>query len=647
MAAGFSCQTGGRSVTCHHDLHIFPDFAASTHFKESDTPMPAFDQSTRLAQLFSPLPAGDIVLLDMHGSEFVNGDTVYFVRALTPKGIAEIEPLLGEPMSIKIDSVSQTPRDIHLLVDAIHYLGAQDQNHLYEFELRPWLWMLGRRVNSRIFKEKSVADIIREIAGEHGIGGQTALDIKATCANDPVEYLVQYNESDLDFLRRLMEQTGMNCHCEMTDSKHTIVLSDSTDSFPLAPGPGRSFSPLGEVGDRAVENFDNWMPRRKLTTGQTRLTDYNFKTPTANMEVNATAQQNFQFSNLESFVYPGNYLAEGGGKPLAKRRTEALRGGDAIVMADGNAPTLGAGMRFDLAAHPDDSQEDEYVVLAAHHSINNGDFSSSGGGGNDQGTHRGSFQLTRSSIPVAPALKTPRPTINSPQTAVVVDGANGELDEFGRITLQFPWAPDAETVRCRVSQIWAAEEWGTMFVPHTGMEVIVEFMNGDPDQPIVTGCLWNNDRKPDFPASKLISGFKTVRDNRLLFVDEEGSEAILIRGQKDMVTVVMNDDKHIVHNNRITKITTDQTDTVGGNVKTTVEGKEDHKVTGALTIESTSKIELKVGGSSIVIDTGSITISSPKITIDAQMALKTNGGATAEHGAGGKMTIQAPMVMIN
>lgn len=230
--------------------------------------MPAFDQSTRLAQLFTPLPPGDIVLLDMHGSEYVNGDTVYFVRALTPKGIDEIEPLLGEPMSIKINSVSQTPRDIHLLVNSIRYVGAQDQDHIYEFELRPWLWMLGRRVNSRIFKEKSVADIIREIAMEHGIGGQTALEVKASGGSDPVEYLVQYNESDLNFLCRLMEQTGMNCHCEMTDSKHTIVLSDSTDSFPRAPGSGRSFSPLADVGDRAVENFDNWMPRRRLSTGQ-------------------------------------------------------------------------------------------------------------------------------------------------------------------------------------------------------------------------------------------------------------------------------------------------------------------------------------------------------------------------------------------
>ena len=609
--------------------------------------MPAFDQSTRLAQLFSPLPAGDIVLLDMHGSEYVNGDTVFFVRALTPNGIAAIEPLLGEAMSIQIATLSGAPRDIHLLVDAIHYVGSQDQNHIYEFELRPWLWMLGRRVNSRIFKDKTVADIIREVAGEHGIGGQTALDIMASGASDPVEYLVQYNESDLDFLRRLMEQTGLNYHCEMTDSKHSIVLTDRTDSFALAPGEGRSFSPLGEVGDRAVENFDNWMPRRKLTTGQTRMMDYNFKTPTAGMEVNSSVEQRFPFSNLESFVYPGNYLAQGGGRPLAKRRTEALRGGDAIVVADGNAPSLGAGMRFELSAHPDDSQEGEYVVLAAHHSVNNGDFSSRGGSAGDQGTYRGSFQLCRSSIPVAPVLKTARPNITSPQTAVVVDGANGELDEFGRITLMFPWAPDAETMRCRVSQMWAAEEWGTMFIPHTGMEVIVEFMNGDPDRPIVTGCLWNNDRKPEFPKNKLVSGFKTVRDNRLLFVDEEGAEAILIRGQKDMVTVVMNDDKHIVHNNRITKITTDQTSTVGGNVKTTVEGKEDHKVTGALTIESTAKIELKVGGSSIVIDSGSITLSSPKITIDAQMALKTNGGATAEHGAGGTMTIKAPLVMIN
>lgn len=608
--------------------------------------MPAFDQSSRLAKLYTPLAEGDIVILDMHGSEYVNGNTIIYLRTLTNKSVSEIDALLGEPMCVEIGTSSGQPRFFHLLVDAIHYVGRSDQSHIFEFELRPWLWMLGRRINSRIFKDLSVVDIIKAVAAEHGVSGAMKLKDDVTSAAGPVEYLVQYNETDLDFVRRLMEQEGINFHCEMEENAHTIVLSNRTDSFPRATGEARSYSPLGDRGDQSVEHFENWMPRRQLTTGQTRMVDYNFKTPRAGMEVQSAQSQSAAFSNLESYVYPGNYLDSSDGSRIARRRTDALRTADAMVKADGNAAALGAGMRFDLGAHPDDAQKGEYAVLAAHHSLNNGGFGSGSGTGS-QTFYRGSYQFCRSSVPVAPLLQTPRPRIVGPQTAVVMDGADGSLDEWGRITLKFFWAPDAETMRCRVAQTWAAQEWGTMFVPHTGMEVIVEFLEGNPDRPMVTGCVWNEDNHPDFPTNKLVSGFKTVRDNRLLFVDEAGSEAILIRGQKDMVTVVMNDDKHIVHNNRITKITTDRTETVGGDVKTTVSGKETHKVTGDLTIESTSKIELKVGGSSITIEPMSITIKATTITIEATAALATKGGATAEHKAGGPMIIQAPIVNIN
>ncbi|GLS86106.1 hypothetical protein GCM10010873_10800 [Cypionkella aquatica] len=607
--------------------------------------MPTFSQDNRIGRMFTPLPANDLVLIEFSGSEAVNTISQFRVKALSSKPVSAIEPLLGEAIAVEIVTPLGEVRDFHQMVDAIRYLGPEGSEHVYEFELRPWFWQLSRRINSRIFHEVNVIDVIRKIVDEYG-NSDVAGFIDLTVGSFPeLEYLVQYNESDMDFLCRMMERFGINYHFKMEQSRHSLVLTTGADAFSDAPSVPRAFSPLGSRGDNTDEHFEAWSPQRQLTTGAVRLMDYNFKTVSANMEARRENLRGFVGANMESFGYPGVYLTAEEGKPIAQRQLDAHRMGDATVRAQGNAASLGAGMKFPLSAHSDAGQLDEYAVLAAYHFASNGTFRS--GGATAENAYHGSYVLTRSSNPIAPPRQTRLPRINGPQTAVVVEGADGDIDEFGRIKVKFFWAPDDVSMFCRVSQIWAQDEWGSIFVPHSGMEVIVEFLDGDPDKPLVTGCVWNEKMGPEMPKNRLISGFKTVRNNQFFFDDTENDEKIFIRAQKFMTREVMKDDKTTVHGKQTLKTDGSKSESVGGSVSTSVGGDESHKVSGNLTIESKQKIEIKVGSSSITIDQTSIKIKALTVEVEATAELKTKAGAMATHDGGAMMVIKGILVTIN
>ncbi|WP_054008447.1 type VI secretion system Vgr family protein [Cypionkella psychrotolerans] len=613
-----------------------------------------FSQDNRIGRMFTPLKANDLVLIEFSGSEAVNAISQFRVKALSAKPISEIEPLLGEAIAVQIVTPLGDVRDFHQMVDAIRYLGPEGDHHIYEFELRPWFWQLSRRINYRIFHEVNVVDVIRKIVDEYG-NSDVAGFIDLTVGSFPeMEYVVQYNESDMDFLCRLMERFGINYHFQMEPTRHTLVLTTGADAFSDAPASARAFSPLGSRGDATAEHFDAWSPQRQLTTGSVRLTDYNFKTVSAQMEVTRENLRGFVGGNMESFGYPGVYLTPGEGNPIAQRRLDAYRMGDATVRANGNAASLGAGMKFQLSAHSDAGQLDEYAVLAAQHFVSNGTFRSGGGVAADT-AYQGAYVLTRSANPIAPQRLTRPPRVLGPQTAVVVTGAEGDIDEFGRIKVKFFWAPDEVSMYCRVSQIWGQDEWGTIFIPHVDMEVIVEFLDGDPDQPLVTGCVWNEKNRPQMPDNHLTSGFKTVRNNQLFFYDTEGKEEIYIRAQRDMTRVVMHDDKSTTHGKQVLKIDASKSESVGGSssssvggdMSTSVSGAETHRVKGSLSIESKEKIELKVGSSSITIDQTSIKIKALTVEVEATAELKTKAGAMATHDGGAMMVIKGVLVTIN
>lgn len=636
--------------------------------------MSSFTQDSRIGRLLTPLPDNTLVLLEFSGTEFVNDISSFRVRAVAEENPVDLDDLLGKPMTVDFKT-KHGDRYFNLTVFSARFLGRDGKYLFYEFELRPWIWAMARRETSRIFTDLKPDEIIAQVLQEYSGLDNSAHEFHLQNTPPKLEYTVQYRETDLNFVRRLLEEYGINFHIRMEASKQTLVMSDSTDGFSTVEGPSRLFRPMEGVHENDVETFRTWLPQRMVTTGAVKLMDYDFKRPTVAMDAMQADTKNYSNAGFESYDYPGRYILRSDGQKLAKRRLDAFRAQDSTVRADGNLMSLGAGMMFTLADGPTDEDNGTYVCLSAHHHFADGGYRS---GGTHSATYEGYFSVTKESAPIAPERVSPRGFVRGPHTAKVVDGMDGNVDEYGRITVQFHWDANAKSMPCRVSQMWSGPNWGTIFVPRAGMEVIVEFLEGDPDRPMVMGCVYNADNMPPYPLpdKKQVSGIKTqTMDgsgyNELIFDDTAGAELIRMHGQKDLEVTIENDETHEIRNDSTRKILGNRTDTIDKNQTSTVKqnqtltvnqaqdttvtgartvtvkSTETKKVTSTLSISSDAKIELKVGGSSITIDNMGIKITAPKIEILASMQLETNGSMMAKHTSGGLVQIQGPLVTIN
>jgi type VI secretion system secreted protein VgrG len=604
-------------------------------------------QDTRIGRLYTPLEDNELVLLDFSGVESVNEINNFTVKALSEKGPIDANKLLGQPMRVELDTRLGTTRYFHQIVFAVRQMGVIGTDAIYEFELRPWIWGMSRRINSRIFHDKSVSDIITEVCAEFATAYSANVDMKLETSLPPLEYVVQYRESDLDFIRRLMEEYGINFHIEMSETSHKMVLTTAISGFADAKGGARVFSQDRQSLTRPEETFSSWAMDRAVPSGKVRYQDYNFETPKVAMEVTETAVKTFDGTTFETMEYPGRYRSTGEARHLIKRRAAALEAAEETIRASGELINLGAGMKFELSEHQDANQKGKYGVLSAHHSFSSNSYRTGAGAGGE--SYHGTYQLARQNSPVAPTPKTPRPVMRGPQTAEVVQGGDGgEIDKYGRIVVKFHWDKNAISMPCRVSQMWAGPTWGTIFTPHIGMEVVVEFLDGDPDRPLITGCVYNGDNMPPWalPAERLKSGIKTVRNNRLMFDDKESSEVIEVNARKDMNVTVENDETRKVLNDFKSTTFGLSTETVEKDRKVTVKATSLHEITGDMTIKSDASITLQVGSSKIVLKPTSVTIEALQIEISATGSLETKG-AKATHKGVGTMILQAPMININ
>ena len=599
-----------------------------------------------MARLYTPLAENTLSLMDFSGLEAVNEINNFKVKAVAADGPVDMDALLGQPMRIELDSVYNTKHHIHQAVFAARFLGKHDRGYIYEFELRPWIWLLSRQSNSRIFEHKTVIEIITEVMAEYSGFFQCPVNYLSSGSFPVLKYTVQYNETDLNFILRLMEQFNISYFVEMSETGQTLSLMTSVDDFKPAAGPAtRVYMRGGSSNQRDNEVFDHWTDNRLVTTSTVRTDDYNFETPAASLTATSTSTPGHGLKNTEIFVYPGIYTDGNEGSSAALNILKSTSAQSTVVRATGNLRSLAAGVHVKLADHEVADYNVEYAVLAVQHMYTGDQFQS---GGTTQASYHGSYRLMKSDAAFGPDRKTLRPVMRGPQTAVVTDGADGTVDEYGRIIVRFHWDKTAKSMPCRVAQMWAGSHWGTIFTPHIGMEVIVEFLDGDPDRPVVTGCVYNADNMPpwDLPGKKLTSGILTVRDNWLLFDDVEGSELIDIHARKDFTTVVDNDYKLTVLNDVETRTSQNELHVIEGKRETRVAKDDMTNVKGTMTLEADTKLILKVGTSKITMEPNSIKIEATKIDIAAVAELTTKG-LTAEHTATANMTIKGAMVLIN
>ncbi|MBD2801322.1 type VI secretion system tip protein VgrG [Xenorhabdus sp. M] len=474
-------------------------------------------------------------------------------------GLASADPAIDFPavldrsatLTILQDGVEQ--RSITGMVARFEQGNTGLHQTTYQMSIRPDLWRTTLRQNSRIFQQQDISTIVTTILKEHGIRDVV---FSLRHSHPEREFCVQYQESDFAFLQRLTAEEGIFYFFECGSGRNTLVFADDAGSVP--PGIVIPYQPgeTSTVGDPSLSRFTS---SAQVRPAQVELKDYTFKNPAWPAEFREQMKENqLQEQYYEHYDYPGRFKDEAHGKAFTRYRLEALRNDAVMGQGSGNAIAVQPGKLFTLANHPRLDLNQPWQVVGANHSGSQPQAleTASGGSGTTLHSH---FSFIRHNQHWRPA-PLPKPSIDGPQIAKVVGPAGEEIfcDQYGRVRLQFPWdrygkSDDQSSCWIRVSQPWAGQGWGMLAIPRVGQEVVVDFLHGDPDQPIVTGRTYHASNIPPgtLPGSKTQMAFRSKTHkgegyNELLFEDAKGSEKLSMHAQKDMHTTVKNDQSLVV-----------------------------------------------------------------------------------------------------
>ena len=563
---------------------------------------------SRLVEATTPLGPEALQFLEAHGSEALS--TLFDLRvSLLSKqvGIAA-KALLGKDITLAIETENGgPPRYLNGICTRFAMNGRSGDYHLYEARLRPWLWLASRRSDSKIFQQQKVPDIVEAVLGKYGF----PIKRKLSGSYRIWDYCVQYHETDLNFVSRIMEHEGIYYFFEHAAGKHTLVLADGIASHAALPGRSTvNYIGLDAATVADEEHFYAWRPREELDSGEYLTTDYDFKRPKADLSTRNKHPAGHTFDAWERYQWPGGYVDVGDGENYARARMEALQAEQARASGDGTLRTLAPGYLMTLARCPRGDQNREHLIVGVTYHLKDNPYGSTAS--TTAGAEWNFAVLAQpTSITYRPQRLTEKPRSNGPQVAVVVGPPGEEIytDEYGRVKVQFPWdryGSNDENSSCwmRVSHPWAGSNYGAIHIPRIGQEVIVDHIDGDPDYPIITGRVYNADQMPPWalPDNKTQSGILTRSSkggapgagmkngagdaNAIRFEDKKGEEQLWLHAQKDQLTEVENDETKWVGRDRrktidrdeLNHIQRDRTETVDRNETITVHGQRDEEV---------------------------------------------------------------------
>lgn len=570
-------------------------------------------------------------------------------------------------------------RPLDALVAEIRQLPADATAERYQLVLHPWLWWLTLASNNRVFQNLSTSDIVTTIFKAHGF---TDFKLSLSGSYQPREYCVQYGETDFAFVSRLLEEEGIFWFFTHEDGKHTLVLGDSSDAFVQIPN-GPKVPYLGQgIGVRELHGIRSAQYSVQAVSGVYRATDYAFATPTTSLYSQAQALA----GPLSMYEHPGGYIAKARGDALTKQRVDGLRSQEKRLIGESDCRWLVPGHWFTLTGHDDASLNIDWVVTSVTHDASHEHY-------------RNRFEAIPKATAYRPPRVTPKPRMHT-QTAQVVGKAGEEIwtDQYGRIKIQFPWDRDGkndETSSCwvRVVLPWSGKGFGMQFIPRIGQEVIVTFIDGDPDRPLVTGCVYNGDNTLPYalPDNQTQSGIKTNSSkggggfNELRFEDKKDAEEVFLQAQKDLKVNVLNDstatighdetltvqnartrtvkegdetitlekgkrtvtiqtgsDTLDVKDSRTVTVGADQTHSTGGNYNHKVSGNYELTVDGNLTIKVSGTLTLQSGGDFTAKSDLSLShLAGTSITQKASTSLENKAGTTLTNDAGVSLTSKA------
>lgn len=621
-----------------------------------------YTQDHRQHIFHSPVGKDVLLFLQMHGQENLSANFLYEMQLQSVRKDIKPDTLLGKYVSLQLKTGEQSVREFNGIVTRFCRSGGFDEFTQYRIDVRPWLWLLEKNSDCRIFQNLNIIEIIKRICEKPIYGGLCDIDFDCLQHSYPKwDYCVQYRETDFNFINRLMQKVGIYYYFSHANGRSQMVLVDSHSSHQAFPDYEEiAFTTDDSRHEYGDERISAWEERGQIHTAAVELNDFDFErvqvSVLGGLRVKDTiishAQPPHQF-----YDYPGGYTKIGDGRQIASAATEVLQDGARRMFGRGNARGLVPGYSFTLSQHPIADQNQEYLLVRATYTMKADDYET-GGSSKAALPFICEFEAIPKQFRYQPANRYEKPLVSGPQTALVVGKAGEEIwtDKYGRIKLQFHWDREGkgdEKSSCwvRVAQNWAGKRWGGLLIPRIGMEVVVEFLEGDPDKPLVTGCVYNDQAMPPYelPAHQTKSTFKTHSSkngsgfNELRFEDKKGSEEIFMHAEYDFNRVVKHNDSLQVGfgktpGGQSVSVKLDQVTNVGVDQKITVGQNQTTQVENICIVEAKSAIILKVGDSLIQIEPGGIAIKSAQVDV--------NGTANSNY-HGGPITINGTTVNIN
>ena len=596
-------------------------------------------QDNRPFSITTPLGKDVLMLESFEGTEGVSR-LFSFQMVL----VSEVNPaiayddIVGKNVTITIQHPGG-PRFINGIVRRFANARSTPAVTGYFAEIVPWLWMLTQTADCRIFQNLSVPDIIKKVFTDLGF---TDVKLELRGSYPPREYCVQYRETDFNFVSRLMEQYGIFYFFQHGDGKHTLVLADTPSGCPTCKPDGARFDYSAGAPVLPDDVVNYFSKEQALRPGKYSLTDYNYLTPRDSLAVNVDSIAPNKF---EVYDYPGEYAKRGEGEGLVKLRIQEEEAGRQVAKGNSGCRQFTPGHTFRLTGHTRKDLNDTYLLLSVSH-LGSETYRSAAADG--EAMYQNDFTCIPLAVPYRPARITPRPVIQGSQTAEVV-GVKGEeiyTDKYGRVKVQFHWDREGkkdENSSCwiRVSHPWAGKGWGSVSIPRIGQEVIVDFLEGDPDQPIITGRVYNGEQMPPYtlPAGGVVSGVKSNSTkggggyNEIALDDTKGKELIRIHGQYDKVEQIEHDRIETIGNNETITIGNNRTENVGKNEKISIGGNRSENVDGNETVSIAGNRGLTVDKSettSIDVDRSATIGKTEKITIGDDRTVNVGKDDTLE-----------------
>ena len=591
------------------------------------------------------LSGSSLRVFRFRGQERISESFIFVIDLVCDDSDLDLEAAISQPACLtlrgRLYDGSRYERYVHGVVERFVQLAAGIRHSRYQATLVPVTKPLSYTRNSRIFQQQTTAEVTKKVFEDGQVPGD-AVSTMLHGSYGPRDYCVQYQESDLDFVQRLFEEEGIFYFFEHEKDKAKLNLGDGGHAFESLPKYAEV--QLRERPHVYEEGLSEFHAEAALRPGAAAMRDYKFKQPALELEVTAEADKH---AEREMYFFPGDYVDPALGKRLVKVRLEELQSQKQRYVGTGNVRAMLPGYKFTLGGHRRSSCNKEYLIVAVSHSGAQPQALGEEGAGAQAATYENSIECIPAGTPFRPARITPVPKIPGVQTAMVVGPSGEEIhcDSHGRVKVHFPWDREGkkdDTSSCwiRVSQPWGGVSYGGMFLPRVGQEVLVQFLEGDPDRPVIVGRVYNGENPTPYglPDKKTVSTFKTASSpggngsNELRFEDAAGSEEIYLHGQLDMNTVIERDRTQKFGRDTVDSVGRDRTREVVNNESITIGVDRSAQVGSNETLKVGSNQSLNVGSNQ---DTTSganqeLTVGANRTSTIGANKTTTVGGAHTE-----------------